>query len=150
PSEAVLTYYLPDEHNHLQLKEAKFQVARVRPLAGPADNPDVTPDFPGITDQLDMGSWLNPPFPYNPKASTPADDHFWKRYRARPPAYVPLETAQKLWGSRFGDLTSIRVSLDGPSPEQFRQALLKELRPEEGGFVFQPVRAQAEEASTGS
>jgi ABC-type lipoprotein release transport system permease subunit len=148
--ETVLAYYVPDEHNHLQRKEATFRVRGVIPLAGPADDPDLTPEFPGITDQLDMGSWVNPPFPYDPKRINSADEKFWERHRATPRAYVSLATAQRLWGSRFGQLTSIRVFLDGVRPDDFKHALLSELHPEQGGFVFQPVHAQAEEASNGS
>jgi ABC-type antimicrobial peptide transport system permease subunit len=77
-------------------------------------------------------------------------DRFWREYRATPKAYVSLAQGEKLWGSRFGKRTSIQFfSTDEKIIEQFRSKLLAKLQPAAGGFVFEPVRAQALEASVG-
>ncbi|HEX4588564.1 MAG TPA: ABC transporter permease, partial [Gemmataceae bacterium] len=60
----------------------------------------------------------------------------------------------KLFGSRFGDLTSIRLEpKQGTDLEatarDFGQRLLKSLKPEEGGFIFEDVRERALRASGG-
>ncbi len=143
----TVTYYFPDERNHLQKKSATFRVGMLIPLEGPADDPDWTPEFPGVTDKLKISDWENPPFPYSPKRVKPIDEQYWKRYRATPKAYVTLAAGQRLWASRFGKVTSVRVP---SSAKGFGDELLKQLRPELGGFVFQDVRAQALRASSGS
>src|SRR6202008_2158196 len=81
----------------------------------------------------------------------PSDENYWKRYRTTPKAYVTLETAQRLWKSRFGSLTSFRIyPADDKSAQRFRTLLLKELKPDQGGFVFQPVKELALQAGAGS
>ncbi len=143
----TVTYYVPDERNQLQKKAEKFRVALMIPMQGAADDPDWTPEFPGITDKLGISEWENPPFPYNPKRVKSIDEEYWKRYRATPKAYVTLATGQRLWGTRFGKITSMRIPGAG---QGFGERLLKELRPEAGGFVFQNVRERALRAATGS
>ena len=40
----------------------------------------------------------------------PQDDDYWQFYRTTPKAFVTLSAGQRLWGSRFGELTGFRVS----------------------------------------
>jgi ABC-type lipoprotein release transport system permease subunit len=143
----TVTYYVPDETSQLQKRTTTFLVGLLIPMEGLADDPDWTPEFRGITDKLSISQWENPPFPYNPKRIKPIDDQYWKRHRATPKAYVTLATGQRLWGNRFGKITSVRFPHPWPDLEQ---GILKELRPEAGGFVFQNVRALASRASSGS
>ncbi len=150
-SDVTLTYFAPNEKNEL-VKRGLVLKLHTHPLPkteGVFDDPDLTPEFPGITDKLDMGSWDNPPFPYDPKRAKAADD-FWKRYKTTPRAYVSLKKAQELWQSRFGNLTSIQFRKGSDHPEHLPAELLKELKPDAGGFVFQSVRQQAVEASAGA
>jgi ABC-type lipoprotein release transport system permease subunit len=126
---------------------AEMQVQAIVPMHGDLDDPDLTPAFPGITDQPDMRSW-RPTFPYNPRRVTPKDEAYWQRYHATPRAFVTMETAQKLWGQRFGSLTAVQFY--GVDAATMQKELLANLSPERGGFVFQPVRAQAEQSSAGS
>jgi len=145
-----IAYFFPDKNNHLEKRERAFQVHSVPKLEGVLDDPDLTPEFPGITDSPNMGSWVNPPFPYDKKRVKPVDEEYWKRYRTTPKAYVNFKTAQKLWESRFGNVTSIQVRRGLEDPDFFRTALLAELTPDKGGFVFQPVREQSLNASSGA
>ena len=122
---------------------------------GAAADPDLAPEFPGVTDKLDIRSW-DPPFPFDGTRIKPGDANevFWEEYRTTPKAYVTLAAGQKLWGSRFGNLTSIRLA---PEPgvdletaaEDFRKSLLARLDPEKGGLVFENVRDDALAAGTG-
>jgi ABC-type antimicrobial peptide transport system permease subunit len=151
----TLSYFDPNTEGRFVLRSAQFRVRGLLPLHGPADDPDLTPDFPGITDKLDIGKWENPPFPYDPKRVKPADENYWKRYRTTPKAYVTLAKGQALWGSRFGQLTSIRLArkpgdetgIAAADVQPFRSALLAALLPEAGGFVFNDVRKQGLAAS---
>ncbi len=119
------------------------------PLDGVTADPDLTPEFPGVTDKLDLRDW-DPPFPYDGKRIKPRDERYWKQYRTTPKAYVTLKKGQELWGSRFGKLTSIRLApATGAAGEDFRRRLLEQLPPEQGGFVFDPVRERGLQASAG-
>ena len=138
PNDVItLTYFAPDAGNHLEKKKESFFLKETIPLKGAFDDPDLTPEFQGITDKLDMASWENPPFPYNPKRVKTADENFWKRYRTTPRAYVTLETAQRLWGSRFGNLTSFRLTPgDEKSAAEFREALRANCNPNKAASCF--------------
>jgi ABC-type antimicrobial peptide transport system permease subunit len=169
PGEAItMSYFQPELEGKLTEAQAQFHLLGPVPLAGPVDDPDLTPDFPGITDKLDLRDW-NPPFPYDNKRVGPADEKFWNEFRTTPKAFVSLATGQKLWGSRFGKLTSVRLAYHHAPPGQdiakyvreqsammastqaeFASALLQHLIPEEGGLVFNPVRARGIQASSGS
>ena len=76
-------------------------------MTGVGADPYLAPEFPGITDKLNIGDW-DPPFPFENRRVGKQDEAFWKKYRATPKAYVTLAAGQRLWGSRFGQLTSLR------------------------------------------
>src|SRR5262249_42806806 len=158
PGDTVtLTFFEPEENaGGPKERSATFQLAGFieevdlpRPTAGgaAADDPDLTPEFPGITDKTDIKEW-NPPFPYDPKRIRKADEDYWDRHRTTPKAYVTLAAGQKLWATRFGSLTSIRLAGENKA-EDFAGWLTAELKPEAGGFVFDPVRKRALESSAG-
>jgi ABC-type lipoprotein release transport system permease subunit len=155
----ALTYYLPEIEGRLQEQTTKFTLRGLVPLKGAADDPGLTPAFPGITDRLDIKDW-DPPFPYDNKRIQPRDERYWKQYRTTPKAYISLADGQRLWGSRFGQVTSVRLapiaseraaqadlsSLAG----NFGNRLLKHLRPEQGGLAFDEIRERGLSGSLGS
>jgi putative ABC transport system permease protein len=155
-----LSYFGPEEQGGLREETATFTVAGTVPLEGATADPDLTPEFPGITDKLNLRDW-RPPFPYKYELIRPGDrnERYWEEHRTTPKAYITPAAGQKLWGSRFGDLTSIRFAPENGSPadadlshiaDEFRQRLLEHLPPERGGLIFEPVRQHALEASTGA
>ncbi|MFN4259688.1 MAG: FtsX-like permease family protein [Gemmataceae bacterium] len=160
PGDAItLTYFLPNAQGGLVEKSTAFRLKGFLPLEGPVHDPDLTPEFPGITDKLTLRDW-NPPFEYKAERVKDRDEEYWNIYRTTPKAYVNLATGQRLWGSRFGNLTSIRLApqtnASPPYPDlpqkaaEFRQSLLHHLQAEDGGFVVEKVRERSLEASAGS
>jgi ABC-type antimicrobial peptide transport system permease subunit len=161
PGEKIsLTYFEPEQEGRLRETTATFRLRGLVPLQGVANDPDLTPEFPGITDKLGIRDW-NPPFPYDNTRVQPRDEDYWNEYRTTPKAYVTLATGQRLWGSRFGNLTSIRLAPASTNSEatppdltkvaeDFRQRLLTHLRPEQGGLVFDAVRERGLEGSSGA
>ncbi|MSU77937.1 MAG: ABC transporter permease [Gemmataceae bacterium] len=145
-----IAFFTPNAKNRLELRNVSFRLHSVPKLEGVLDDPDLTPEFPGITDKVKMDDWENPPFPYDKKRIKPIDEDYWKRYRTTPKAYISLKKARALWPSRFGDTTTIQVRPGLEHPSTLPAKLLKELAPEEGGFAFQPVREQAVTASSGA
>ncbi len=158
--EVRVRYYDPEERQTKPLTRG-LTVAGWIGLRGAADDPDLTPEFPGITDRPSLEDW-DPPasLHYEKKRVTAADENYWKSYRTTPKAYVNLATGQKLWASRFGKLTSIRLARTGPGAagtpgllkagERFKDELLGQLTPAQGGLVFDAIGQRAERASAGS
>jgi ABC-type lipoprotein release transport system permease subunit len=148
----TLAYYKPEDGGKLSTVTATLQVRGLVPLA---DHSDLTPDFPGLTDRLTIKDW-NPPFKIDQRRIQDRDEHYWEKYRATPKAYVTLEKGQDLWGSRFGQVTSIRVAPRlatddlAQVQEQFGNALLAHLRPEQAGFTFEDVKQRGLDAARGS
>lgn len=155
PGERVtLDYFVWLDEGKLATRSAEFRLACVIPMSGLAADRDLVPDYPGITESATLGAW-NPPFPIDLKRVRPQDEDYWKTYRTTPKAFIPLAVAQKLWQSRFGNVTSTRISpAPGQSLEQARAAFDRSLRetinPAQGGLSIQPVRAQGLQASQGA
>jgi ABC-type antimicrobial peptide transport system permease subunit len=149
----TLTFFPPTHQGEPREQTETFRLAGFAPLDGVSGDPDLTPEFPGITDKLKIDEW-DPPFPYDNKRVKARDEHFWRDYRTTPKAYVNLSVGQRLWGSRFGKLTSLRLAaVNGQDLAEtgasFRRSLLERLDPVKGGLVFNPVREQALQASSG-
>jgi putative ABC transport system permease protein len=149
----TLAFFPPTHQGELHEVSTTFRLSGFVPLEGVSDDPDLTPEFPGITDKLSITDW-DPPFPYDNKRVKPRDEEYWRNYRTTPKAYVNLATGQRLWGSRFGRLTSVRLAAEkcedlSTAAAAFKKNLLARLDPDQGGLVFNPVRAQALQASNG-
>ncbi len=155
PGDTVsLEYYVWQERGGIATATAEFHLAGVVPLAGPAADHELAPEYPGITDSDDLGDW-DPPFPIDLSRIRPRDEEYWDRYRTTPKAFLPLEAGQKLWQSRFGKLTSIRVfpAAGEPLPaalDSFRGQLRSALDPMQHGFSVAAARAEGLEASRGA
>jgi putative ABC transport system permease protein len=148
----TLQYFEPESHGDPKEQTATFRLAGYLPMHGLAADPDLTPEFPGITDKLTIAEW-NPPFPYYPKRVKPRDERYWREYRTTPKAYVTLATGQRQWSSRFGQLTSMRFASDKAAPDAFAErlseSLLQRLSPESGGLLFEDVKRRGQQASAG-
>src|SRR5688572_31088901 len=54
-------------------------------------------------------------------------EKYWDEHSTTPKAFISLQEGQKLWSSRYGTMTSIRLS----RPSDSRETLLPEVRSEE-------------------
>ena len=153
----ALEYYVWEDEGRLATREAEFRVAHVVPIAGAADDRDLAPDYPGITEATDVTDW-DPPFDIDLSLIRPADEEYWDDHRTTPKAFIPLAVGQRLWGSRWGQVTSIRLhpaTAGAPAVEvealagEVREAFRSAIDPLATGFVVYPARALAVEASAG-
>lgn len=150
----TLEYYVWHEGGRLETKREEFAVCTIVPIAGIAADRNLVPDYPGITESENMSDW-DPPFPIDLNRVRKQDEDYWHQYRATPKAFVPLVDGQKLWQTRFGKLTSIRLqSSDDHSAldleNSFSARLRQTLSPLQMGFQIVPVRAQGQQASRGA
>ena len=147
PGDAVsLDYYVWQSDGRLHTETAQFRLAQIVPIAGAAADRNYAPEYPGITQSNSLHDW-DPPFPLDLHRVRPADERYWKQYRATPKAFIALARGQQLWGTRFGKLTSIRIS--PPSPA-FAIALHAAIDPAQMGLTVTPVKARSLAASQGA
>ena len=129
----------------LQTAAAQFRLARIVPISGIAADRNLAPDYPGITDSSTFADW-DPPFPLDLKRVRPVDEQYWERYRTTPKAFISLARGRQLWGSRFGNLTSIRLAPSADLDTRLRNTL----DPAKLGLFAVPIRAESLSASRGA
>ncbi|HTN74594.1 MAG TPA: FtsX-like permease family protein [Pirellulaceae bacterium] len=166
-----IAYFAPETSHGVAIeKSATFKLAAIVPLTEPvigfrrklpakyneppttANDPDLTPVVEGVTDQASIADW-DPPFPFDQKRVRSTDDSYWENHRTTPKAFLSFAAGEKLWGSRFGDVTSYRIPATADvTLEQLQGKLLTALRAEqtELGFTLLPVKRQGLAASSGT
>ena len=149
-----LEYFVVGPGEELTVERTELRLAAVVEIAGLAADPLLTPEYPGIRDAEDMAAW-DPPFPVDLAAILPRDEAFWDSYGPKPKAFVSLAAGRRLWSTRYGDTTSVRVGraagLDLSATEQALRAALREaLKPADAGLSFRAVRDEGLVASSGA
>lgn len=147
----TLEYYLWQPDGRLGASSASFKLIRTAPVV---PDPELAPEYPGITDSDDVTDW-DPPFPIDLSRIRPQDEEYWDRYRATPKAFIPLAAGQQLWQSRWGKLTSLRVAVpEGESVStvsaRLRDGLREALDPFDGGLAVRHVLEDGLAASHGA
>ena len=137
-----LEYDLWDPGGRMITKVASFRLSAIIPV-DEADR-ELAPEYPGISGAESVADW-DPPFPIDLGRIRKQDEEYWDRYRATPKAYIALADGQKLWRSRYGAVTSVRVS-PGFDMERLRASI----DPADAGISLIDARSQAQEASRGT
>jgi putative ABC transport system permease protein len=152
--EVVVTFYEP-ESTHGRPREVEpvtFRLAAIVPLVDEdgeptaAADPSLTPRLEGVTDQESINNW-DLPFDLV-ETVRQKDEEYWDEYSTTPKAFVSLATARRLWESRYGAVTSIRVP--ETDAESLEERLASSLDPTAMGITIEPVKAQALAAATGT
>jgi len=139
-----LDYFVWTDEGGLETRSASFSMQGVLPMMRIGGDRTLTPDYPGITDAPDLGAW-DPPFPVDLSKVRPKDEAYWDQWRAAPKAYVPFDTGQRLWGSRFGNISSIRFALR--DADAVAAAVRAQMNSQ---IIVQPVRQEALAAAEGT
>ncbi len=165
-----LTYFEP-ETAHGQTEEAYIDlklkdVAKLTEPARPysrrrtaefsqpptlANDPDLTPEVPGVTDQESIENW-DLPFSTAERIQR-EDDQYWQYYRTTPKGFVSLQQGQALWQSRFGKLTSIRLPADkGLTELEIRKVITEALHQSDEplGFAFASLKREGLKSASGT
>jgi putative ABC transport system permease protein len=108
----------------------------------------MAPDYPGISDADTVADW-DPPFPMDLNKIRPVDEKYWEQYKTTPKAFVSLAEGQRLWGSRFGKVSSIRLYPEGKE-QAWIAGFLPSVDLAKDGLTLLPLREQALAASAGS
>ena len=158
-----MEYYRWIDEGRLVTERASFRVAGIVPMRGLAADRRLSPPYPGITDSKSVADW-DPPFPIDLTRVRRVDEDYWDRYKTTAKAFIPLEAAQRLWGTRYGKVSSLRITQDPrtpglqdlrtPGPQDPRTSLMaaatKAIGSIGGGLSVADVRTQNAAASAGS
>jgi putative ABC transport system permease protein len=150
----TLEFYVWRDEGGLNTQTAEFTVSAVIPLQGAAADRNYAPDYPGITDSNSLADW-DPPFPIDLGRVRKVDEEYWDQYRTTPKAFIRLEDGQRLWATRYGKVTSLRVFNPGASQsaelvEAFQARLHQALAPLQNGLRVLSVRTQSLQAARGA
>jgi len=157
-----MDYFDPNVEGEGLLKTTELTLSGYLRLEKATQDRDLVPEIHGVTDpRANLYDWDRPPVLPKDKIRSRVPDKpphprgtFFNSYKATPMAYVNLATAEKLFGSVYGSVTSVRLApgegqtLDNAT-ELLRPILLKHLEPKASGFAFDPVRQHLMVASQG-
>lgn len=149
-----IKYHVVGDRGDLPEEEYELTVAGIVRMTGPAVDRSYTPYVAGVTDAESYADWREP-FPLKRDRITGRDDDYWTEYRTAPKLFVSLETAQRLWKSRYGTLSTIRFAPPaGETSEefarQFQEQFLAKVNLSTLGLAVQPVREIGIRAAQGT
>ena len=112
------------------------------------NDPFLTPTVPGVTDTDSINDW-DLPFPLT-RTVAREDDDYYKHHRLTPKLFLPLAAGRRLFGGRFGDVTSIRFP--GVASEELAAQLNAAMsgRASDLGWAAMPVAERQRAASSGT
>ena len=115
-----------------------------------ANDPDLTPVVPGVTDADSIEDW-DLPFATADKIR-PEDDDYWDYFRTTPKAFINLAAAQQLFKSRFGDTTSFRLPTKTGDLATVADKLMTQFSDTDAelGLQLVPIKRRGLAASSGS
>lgn len=115
-----------------------------------ANDPDLTPTVPGVTDAESIENW-DLPFQTADKLRA-QDDDYWNDYRTTPKAFVSPARGRQMWQSRFGSVTSFRISTAAGDAVSLSQTLRNQWAADQAdiGMRLIPIRENGLKASSGS
>jgi ABC-type antimicrobial peptide transport system permease subunit len=172
--EIEVTYFDPETTHGNQIEEtALFTLAAIADLTAPetpfeltrrggvvpatfsqrptvANDPELTPAVPGVTDAESIENW-DLPFQTADKLRA-QDDDYWNDYRTTPKAFVSPERGRQMWQSRFGSVTSFRIPTSIGDSDSLSQTLLDQCAADQAeiGLRLIPIRKNGLKASSGS
>lgn len=143
PGDAItLDYYLWRAAGRLDTESTVLTVSAIEPIPSVGDR-FMAPEYPGISDTEGLSDW-DPPFPMDLNKIRPQDETYWDNHRTTPKAALSLADGQRLWQSRFGKVTAIRLYGEQPFNLTPSVDLARD------GLTLLNLREQAEQAAAGT
>ncbi len=148
-AEIEIAYFEPEStHGRVRESTARFRLKAIAAIRGAADDKNLTPQMPGVTDRLTIGDW-DAPFPFDAARVRKKDEQYWDDYRTTPKAFISLAAGRRLWSSRFGNTTSVRFAPpEGVTPDTMAARLA--LDPDKFGLQFIPIKQMGLAAAGGT
>jgi putative ABC transport system permease protein len=144
-----LKYFVQAPMRKLEEKSSSFVVRKILPMQGAAIDPNLMPDFPGLSDVENCRDW-KPGIDIDLKKIRDKDEKYWDDYKGTPKAFVTLAAGQKIWANRYGKLTAVRYPIDNRSENDIAQKILSIVNPASVGLFSLPVRELGGKAGGGT
>jgi putative ABC transport system permease protein len=144
-----MSYFVMGPLQSLKEESARFIIKTVISMKDPLCDPDLMPDFPGMTDAGNCREWETAT-PIDMKRIREKDEKYWKNYRGTPKAFISLSTGQQLWKNRFGSYTTFRFRSNYQEVKSFERTIMQKLKPGENGLLFIPVYETGRSAAANS
>jgi hypothetical protein len=150
-----MRFFAPETlHGRVEETATTLRIAGIAAMRGAAVARALVPEVEGISDEQSIADW-DPPFPFDSTRvrTTPPhdeDDRYWKEHGTTPKAFVSLETARRIAGSRFGGTTAWHLPPTAVADDSLRERLAAALPAESLGLRVLPLRAAAIHAARGS
>ena len=150
PGERVeLSFYMVGSGGRLITETAQFRLKGIVAMTKLGASDLLTPVFPGMGSANDVADW-DVPFHIDLDRIRPRDEDYWDQYGAAPKAFVSLAAGRGLWSNRFGNSTGVLLSPQRSGATSLKAVFDEEITPAMARMVFQPVKAEAMKAATGS
>jgi putative ABC transport system permease protein len=148
--EIEVTYFELLSTNEFEERSRAFTVTAIREMDDLSAERALSPNFPGLSDVDSCADWdVGMPMD-DEKLEDEANEAYWDAYGQTPKALVTLAAGQAMWGNRFGQFTSVRLSGGADAVAPLTAKLKEEVDPETLGLTFSPVQAQAAKAVSGA
>jgi putative ABC transport system permease protein len=144
-----LTYYVMGLSRKLEQQSSSFRIREILPMEDSAFDPDLMPDFPGLSDVDNCRDW-DPGIAIDLDKIRTKDEQYWDEYRGTPKAFVTLKAGQGMWANRYGNLTAVRYPTTNHSQGDISQKILTAVDPASVGLFFLPVRELGNKAGGGT
>lgn len=146
PGDSVsISYFVFGPLRKLVIENKKFHVSRIVPIAGFAADSLLMPEFEGLADVNQCKDW-EAGVPVDLKKIRQKDENYWKKYRGTPKAFIHYQAAKRMWGTRYGNCTALRLNKNTDT-SIISAGLLSRLSPESAGLQIIPVRKNGLEAA---
>ena len=150
----TLEYFVWEDPGRLVTRTADFLVAGVIPIEGAAADQTLAPEYPGISDSVTLSDW-DPPFPIDLGLVRPVDEDYWQQHSTTPKAFIPQQSGEILWRSRYGSFTSVRFEPEAGASlsdtrDRLSARLLNSLDPMSLGLAVRDIRSSSLAASRGA
>lgn len=134
----------------LQLKLAAIVDLEQNGQPTAAADPKLTPELKGVTDQASISDW-DLPFELVEEIRQ-QDEDYWDEYRTTPKAFVSLATAERLWKSRWGTTSLLRIPIGATATAvgDVTAKLQTTLQPADAGLTFLPIKQLGLAAASGT
>jgi len=94
--ETDLAYFVSGSGRQLQEKTTRLRVSRIVPVEGPAADPNLMPDFPGLAGTQNCHDW-DAGIAIDLDRIRPKDEDTWDRYGGTPKGIVTLAAGRSMW-----------------------------------------------------
>lgn len=143
----LLKYYVIGPLRSLIEEEKTFQIKGILPMDAPQFQPDLMPDFPGLSTAGNCSEW-DAGIPIDLDKIRDKDEDYWDEFRGSPKAVISVETGVDLWKNNYGNYTAIRFDGAEISQKKLEALLLSSISPEDVGAQFLDVRAEGQRAAS--